>query len=218
MNCGKCHAGLGQKPTCGEHIRDPPKGIGCTPCVDGETFSDEYNSAPCSSCHKCAEHEIVAANCTIKSDTKCSGMCIQGYYFSQKPRNDCQKCSYCCFDGKDEIQPDCVNQGLNASSQHCSPRVDRKCGPDPTAMKNLNTQPTNAAVTDSSSANKVIIALGTVSGVLLSALVIVSVLCMRRRKAQTRTEERPRSIIRFDNGAVESPEERQLQGIAWFII
>ena len=157
----------------------------------------------------------MAANCTKSSDTNCSGMCIQDYYFAKKPRNDCQKCSYCCFDGKDEIQPECVNQGLNASSQHCSPRVDRNCGPDPTAMKSPNTQPTSAVVTNLSSANKVvIIALGTVSGVILSSLVIVSVLCMRRRKAQTRREEQlRRTIARFENGAAESPEERQLQGI-----
>ena len=83
----------------------------------------------------------MAANCTRSSDTKCNGTCIQGYYYTKKPRHDCLRCAYCCFDGKDEIQQECVNQGLNTVKQHCSHRMDKICVPDPTTMIIPETQP-----------------------------------------------------------------------------
>ena len=83
----------------------------------------------------------MAANCTRSSDTKCNGTCIQGYYYTKKPRHDCLRCAYCCFDGKDEIQQECVNQGLNTVKQHCSHRMDKICGPDPTTMIIPETEP-----------------------------------------------------------------------------
>ena len=133
LKCDKCHPGFGLYPKCGSSVTYPVKGIGCVPCVNGKTFSNDYNSAPCISCHGCVKHEIVAASCTRSSDTKCNGTCIQGYYYTKKPRHDCLRCSYCCFDGKDEIQQECVNQGLNTVKQHCIHRMDKTCGPNPTA-------------------------------------------------------------------------------------
>lgn len=38
-------------------------------------------------------------------------------------------CSHCCFDGLDEEQLQCINQGFTAVNRHCSPRPDRTCNP-----------------------------------------------------------------------------------------
>lgn len=133
LNCDTCHPGFGLYPVCGKQITFPAKDIGCRPC-SSTTFSDKLDSAPCHNCQRCVINEIVAANCTSTSDRNCSGTCVKGYYFAKKPLHNCQMCSYCCFDGKDEIQQECINQGLNATNQHCSHRVDRNCVPKPTSM------------------------------------------------------------------------------------
>ena len=133
LSCEKCHPGFGLSPVCGNRIKFPPENIACHPCPSG-TFSDKADSAPCQNCQKCVAYEIVASNCTRYSDRNCSGTCTKGYYFAKRALHNCQQCSHCCNDGKDEIQLECVNQGLNARNQHCSPRPDKKCGPEPTPV------------------------------------------------------------------------------------
>lgn len=131
LNCATCHPGRGLYPICGSTITDPPDNIDCKSCP-AETFSDQLDSAPCHSCQTCTDHEIVAAPCTNVSDRTCSGTCEKGYFFAIKAPHNCQQCSYCCFDGKDEKQPECIKQGLNATGRHCSARLDKQCGPKPT--------------------------------------------------------------------------------------
>ena len=127
LNCDTCHPGYGLYPECGQTITYPPN-IACKRCPD-EMFSDKLDSAPCYSCQQCAMHEIVAAPCTRSSDRICNGTCEKGYFFSKKVPRICQQCSYCCFDGKDEEQPECVKQGLNATGRHCRARLDKHCVP-----------------------------------------------------------------------------------------
>ena len=131
LDCATCHAGYGLYPLCGTPIAYPPNNIHCKPCPNG-TFSDTSDSAPCHSCQDCGEHEIIAAPCTKESDRKCSGTCEKGYFFAKKAPHDCQQCSYCCFDGKDDEQPECIKQGLNATGRHCSGRLDKQCAPPST--------------------------------------------------------------------------------------
>ena len=128
FKCAKCHPGYGLYPVCGQTVTHPPSNIGCQPCPN-ETFSDKLDSAPCYSCQQCAKLEIVAAPCTRFLDRICSGTCEKGYFFSKNVPHICQQCSYCCFDGKDEEQPECVRQGLNATGRHCSARLDKHCVP-----------------------------------------------------------------------------------------
>lgn len=128
LNCDTCHAGYGLYPVCGQKVTHPPSNIGCKPCPN-ETFSSELDSGPCHSCHQCAEHEMVAAPCTRISDRICNGTCEKGYFFAKKVLHTCQQCSYCCFDGKDEEQPECIKQGLNATGRYCSGRPDKHCSP-----------------------------------------------------------------------------------------
>ena len=51
---------------------------------------------------------------------------MEGYFYHNSTR-DCQVCSYCCNDGKDEKQQECINHGLRIT--HCAPRQDKHCGP-----------------------------------------------------------------------------------------
>lgn len=117
---------------CGQSVTYPPNGIGCKRCPN-ETFSDKLDSAPCYRCQQCAKLEIVTSPCTRTSDRICSGTCEKGYFFAKKVPHICQQCSYCCFDGKDEEQPECIKQGLNATGRHCSARLDKQCGPPPSS-------------------------------------------------------------------------------------
>lgn len=83
LKCDKCHAGYGLYPVCGQTVTHPPSNIGCQPCPN-ETFSGEYDSGPCHSCHQCAELEIVAAPCTSSSDRICNGTCKKGYFLPRR--------------------------------------------------------------------------------------------------------------------------------------
>ena len=122
LYCDTCHKGFGLHPECGSTLLDPPT-TGCHACKVG-TFSSEYDSSPCKACHHCAEHEIKNAECTNKSDTVCSGKCEQGYFMSKTVHN-CQECSACCLDGKDEKVQECARLAID---KDCSPRPDRNCG------------------------------------------------------------------------------------------
>lgn len=125
--CGDCNEGWGLEPKCGSTVVSPVKNTYCKRCRNG-TYSSKYDSSPCYECQHCAKHEIVSASCTSESNTNCSGTCNRGYYFNVKDASHaCHECSYCCSDGKDEIQPECVRHGLGA--RHCSPRADKNCGP-----------------------------------------------------------------------------------------
>ena len=128
--CAECQPGRGLYPAekCGSIVKYPVKTHECKKCESGKTFSDTYDSSGCKVCHSCAEHEVVAQNCSVSSDTKCNKTCHSDYFFS-KLQQDCKRCSYCCLDGKDEEQPQCINKGLKAANRYCSPRPDRTCTP-----------------------------------------------------------------------------------------
>lgn len=72
----------------------------------------------------------MTAYCNSQTDTNCSGTCDIGYYFAKDASHACHECSYCCSDGKDEVQHECVRHGLKARNQHCSRRVDKNCDPE----------------------------------------------------------------------------------------
>ena len=128
LNCAECHPGHGLYPhKCGDTVTFPVE-IECKKCESGKTFSDTYDTSSCKLCQLCAEHEVVTKKCTPSSDTKCNKTCNSGYFFS-KLLQVCQMCSYCCLDGKDEEQLQCINQGLKAVHRYCSPRPDRTCNP-----------------------------------------------------------------------------------------
>lgn len=190
LPCDKCHRGLGLFPVCGSDISLTQK-IECKSCPPGK-FSNTYDSAPCHKCHECVTHEVVAVNCTKLQDRNCSETCQKGYYFVKKAPHihSCQRCSYCCFDGKDVIQEECVTQGLNASNQHCSQRADKKCAPKP--MSVTNPEPTNLSWSSSTThsptnqkKNILTIVFGALAAMLLAAL--AGTILFRRRKGKQET-------------------------------
>ena len=175
QNCGECHAAFGRYPPCGSRV-DYPVVSECKQCLKGY-FSDKDDTAPCKKCHQCVKHEKVLMQCTNKSDTKCSGECDNGYYFTKGVPHNCQKCSYCCFDGKDVVQTECVKKGLNATAQNCSVRLDKHCGP--TAIPTSGTQ-----ASDEGGSNKTLhIILGVLGAIALIAILLVAMLLwVQRRK------------------------------------
>ena len=151
-------------PVCGSEI-SPTQKIECKPCPPGK-FSNTYDSAPCQSCHECVTHEVVASNCTRLSDRKCSGTCRKGYYFVKKAPHihSCQQCSYCCFDGKDVIQEECVTQGLNATNRHCSQQKSKKCAPKPRPATNLPSESTSRSSPSSTSSSSSLLSSSSTTG------------------------------------------------------
>ena len=224
LKCDKCHAGYGLYPVCGQTVTHPPSNIGCQSCPN-ETFSGEYDSGPCHSCHQCAELEIVAAPCTSSSDRICNGTCKKGYFFAKKVFHTCQQCSYCCFDGKDEEQPECIKQGLNATGRYCSVRPDKQCSPllsstatvtiqgtsvthlpltthSPASAKltSMTSHPTNQHIGD-----PVVIVSSILSGLFVAALVVVAMtlyMCKKKKQIWRRKRTESRSVPGIGSTAV----------------
>ncbi|XP_074620476.1 uncharacterized protein LOC141879202 isoform X3 [Acropora palmata] len=181
LHCAECQPGRGLSPfKCGDTVAFP-KTSECKKCESGKTFSDTYDTSSCKLCHLCAEHEVVTQNCTISSDTKCNRTCNSDYFFS-KPQQVCKRCSYCCLDGKDEEQPQCINKGLKAANRYCSPRLDRTCNPS------IPTGSTTSTVSRSSTKHGKIEWI--LSGVGISLLFAVILLyCLWRRRSRKRSRQ-----------------------------
>ena len=166
LSCETCHRGRGLHPECGSTLLGRPTMIECRPCKPG-TFSSEYDSSPCKGCHQCAEHEIKKAECTNKSDTVCSGKCEQGFFMSKIVHN-CQECSACCSDGKDEKVQECARLGID---KDCTPRPDKNCGnSNPGATESKKSLPTIIGVSVAGS----VVAVG--------ALILMAYYWWRKRK------------------------------------
>jgi len=195
LNCQTCHPGRGLQPHCGSLIQHPPN-PDCIACSAGK-FSDELDSAPCHTCQRCAEHEIVAAPCTSQSNRICNGTCEAGYFYSKKDStHSCKKCSYCCLDRGDEEIPECANQGLRASKQYCYPRPDKDCSPGsslalPTDRPGGTEASGNGGL---STSGTIAIVVGVVSAVIIVALVIgIYCLYRTRKRPETNTGVNPQS-------------------------
>ena len=167
-------------PKCGSIVRSPVKNVDRKECASG-TFSNTYDSSPCNQCQRCAEHEVVTSPCSSQSDTNCSGTCQDGYYFAKDASHACHECSYCCFDGRDEEQPDCTRQGLKARNQHCSRREDKNCGPkQSTTTGNQNKQGDDKLV------KPLAIPFGLLGGV---AVIAVFIWILRKRRSRSDEEQ-----------------------------
>ena len=143
LSCDTCHKGFGLHPKCGSALQHPPM-TACHACKTG-TFSSAYDSSPCKACHQCAEHEIKIAECTNKNDTVCSRKCEKGYFKSETLHN-CQECSACCSDGKDEKIKECVSQGI--TNKECSPRLDKTCAGQLAGTATTTSTTTITTITD----------------------------------------------------------------------
>ncbi|XP_068720298.1 uncharacterized protein [Montipora capricornis] len=210
LHCSLCHPGWGLYPNCGEHITYPPTDIHCKKCVYGKTFSEAYDYSGCKSCHICAENEIVTKNCTRDSDTVCNGNCIRGYFYRSLTR-DCKKCSYCCNDGKDEEQQECIDQGLKAAHRYCAPRPDKRCGPAPTSLATTtitksSAKQLNARPKDQKQVTIALILSCVGIGILLVGFVFGGIHIQRRR-----IKRRNERLTNAENGAVNMPTNEDSQ-------
>lgn len=182
LSCGKCHEGYGLYPPCGSKLFHPPISE-CRSCK-AQTFSSEYDSSSCKACHQCAEYEIKEAECTNKSDTVCSGKCKQGYFMSKTVHN-CQECSACCSDGKDEKIKECV--GLGIKNKECSPRPDKTCA---------GQRPTTAAKKGSEGLPKKYLITIIVLSIVVPILVVITIVmvCLRQKRKKAKEKNGSASI------------------------
>ena len=196
--CKECQLGSGLYPhKCGDTVTFPAD-IKCKNCESGKRFSDTSDTSECKLCHSCAEHEIVKKNCTPKSDTECNKTCNHGYFFSKS--HNCKLCSYCCLDGQDEEQQQCVNQGFKAINRHCSPRPDSTCNPssptDSVISTVLSSSPKHLNEPTPQQHNAKIALI--VSGVFLFVFIVLPAICFQKKKSRRR-RNRDRNLVNETN-------------------
>ena len=218
LNCAECHPGRGLYPhKCGDTITFPAI-IECKKCESGKTFSDTYDTSSCKLCHLCAEHEVVKKKCTTSSDTECNKTCSSGYFFS-KPQQFCQMCSYCCLDGKDEKQPQCIDQGLKAVHRYCSPRRDRTCNPSTPTGPVISTESRSSLKHPNKPSSqqqhgKIKWILSCMGIALLFGLILVY--CQWRKiRRRTNRKDNAQNVSNLEEGCVE-PSEGRLSKFCFF--
>lgn len=99
--------------------------IGCQPCELGRTYSTVSDIRSCQPCQICSKHQTVVRNCTLESNSKCNDTCTRGFYFEELT-GDCQKCSWCCEDGSNDVRHDCKDM---PSYQQCDANTNIDCKP-----------------------------------------------------------------------------------------
>ena len=220
LHCEDCQPGLGLYPhKCGDTVTFPAI-IECKKCESGKTFSDTYDTSSCKLCHSCAEHEVVTKICTPSSDTKCNKTCNHGYFFS-KAQHVCKMCSYCCSDGKDEEQQQCINQGFKAVHQHCSPRPDRTCNPSTTTgsviistVSSSSAKHPNEPGAHQQHVKIALIVSSCIATGLLLVLILVGAIYCRQKKIGSRRNGNVSNVcvVQFD-----PTEDRSLSKF-WFVL
>ena len=103
----------------------------CVSCKEG-MYSDTYGKDQCRPCSLCSEGRSVKHNCSASQNRLC-GSCNYGYYMNDVV-SSCLPCSICCWDGKDQLESQCIEQGL-PSHRQCRPRHKDGCDLSTTATK-----------------------------------------------------------------------------------
>ncbi|EDO45713.1 predicted protein [Nematostella vectensis] len=126
VKCPNCAEGHGLMPECGSHISYGDK-FRCVPCTDGETYSSSNDLTSCRPCSLCP-HKKVIQKCNATQNSICDTRnCEEGFYYDDITR-DCQPCSWCCGDGKDDIKMSCKVKG-QSSYKLCTYDTGRRCLP-----------------------------------------------------------------------------------------
>ena len=95
----------------------------CVACKE-RMYSDTYGKDQCRPCSLCSEGGSFKRNCSASQNRLC-GSCNYGYYMNDVV-SSCLPCSICCWDGKDQLESQCIDQGL-PSHRHCKPRHKDGC-------------------------------------------------------------------------------------------
>lgn len=120
FDCPHCGVGQGLYPKC-QSVLSSKKKSKCQSCILGKNYSDTTDSSSCKPCKVCGVGKKIERSCNATYDTLC-GDCDHGFYNESVGDNkeiNCQRCSYCCGDGKDIVIPECKAQGMPKNMQ-CS--------------------------------------------------------------------------------------------------
>lgn len=146
--CIDCPDGMEPSIACGS-VAEYGTLLDCVACREG-TYSDTYGKEQCKPCSLCSAGRTVTRNCSTTLNSDC-GSCKHGYYEKEVVEGliyDCEPCSDCCWDNKDEFEEQCKAQGLprhqrcklrNADSGCQRDRVTIKLTPSPTTSQRKST-------------------------------------------------------------------------------
>ncbi|PFX19991.1 Tumor necrosis factor receptor superfamily member 19 [Stylophora pistillata] len=110
--CIDCPDGMEPSIACGS-VAEYGTLLDCVACREG-TYSDTYGKEQCKPCALCSAGRTVTRNCSTTLNSDC-GSCKHGYYEKEVVEGliyDCEPCSDCCWDNKDEFEEQCKAQGL----------------------------------------------------------------------------------------------------------
>ena len=141
-DCPVCPAGKAPSHRCGEKISpEDLKNLHCSDCAPGKTYSSTEDTSPCHECFEtCPKDQVVIQNCSLTADMKCGVVkCDQGFYHDNST-SDCQECSWCCGDGRDDKKAECTERGM-PKERSCSVHQKFRCLPSST------TKPTESGKT-----------------------------------------------------------------------
>ncbi|XP_077088936.1 tumor necrosis factor receptor superfamily, member a [Siphateles boraxobius] len=128
--CKNCEAGTYVKEKCS---RDQEKGI-CSPCEKGTYAEHPTGMEQCLQCSQCHRDQIMVADCTSTSNTKCE--CKPGFFcLPDEPCEVCKKCTRCKADEEE------VSRCTATSNTKCRKRTSYPTeGPTdkPSASNNTN--------------------------------------------------------------------------------
>ncbi|KAG1943305.1 tumor necrosis factor receptor superfamily [Pimephales promelas] len=128
--CKNCEAGTYVKEKCS---RDQEKGI-CSPCEKGTYAEHPTGMEQCLQCSQCHRDQIMVADCTSTSNTKCE--CKSGFFcLPDEPCEVCKKCTRCKADEEE------VSRCTATSNTKCRKRTSYPTeGPTdkPSASNNTN--------------------------------------------------------------------------------
>ncbi|XP_022799465.1 uncharacterized protein LOC111337438 [Stylophora pistillata] len=121
INCQTCPPGQTVSPECGNSKPLPFNTMGrCVPCQLGKSFSNEHSTSVCTPCSSCAKDQVVIKQCSRQADIKCGKKCYSKHRYYDKSKGDCLKCSRCCNDDQDVVEPECEEKLGSQSSMTCS--------------------------------------------------------------------------------------------------
>ncbi|XP_026052105.1 tumor necrosis factor receptor superfamily member 1A-like isoform X1 [Carassius auratus] len=159
--CKNCEAGTYVKQKCSG---DQEKGI-CAPCERGTYAEHPTGMDQCLQCSQCHRDQIMVAECTRTSNTKCE--CKPGTFcLPDEPCEVCKKCSKCKTDEEEAIS--------------CTATSNTKC------RKKSSPQPTDKP---SASNNSVTTAVG-ISVLILIVIIAVGMFILHKR-CRRRTVDPP---------------------------
>ena len=111
-----------------------------------------------------------------------------------KTVHNCQECSACCLDGKDEKIKECVSQGIK--NKECSSRPDKTCAGQRTTTADTGQRPTTAATKGSEGLPKKYLITIIVFSIVVPILVVITIVmvCLRQKRKKAKEKNGSASI------------------------